>query len=114
MTWKWRIGKDHNVGPSKRSKGGYHRRARSGRASRNACIKGDATAHTQFAFLEALWLDELCGGVYGSGPRNSKRENLGEAKNQEDEEAVMHFKEGLRAGFLAAFSILDAPLVLML
>ena len=28
--------------------------------------------------------------------------------------AVMHFKEGLRAGFLAAFSILDAPLVLVL
>ncbi|KAF3594876.1 hypothetical protein DY000_02020562 [Brassica cretica] len=34
MTWKWRIGKDHNVGPSKRSKGGHHRRARSGRACR--------------------------------------------------------------------------------
>ena len=27
--------------------------------------------------------------------------------------AVMDFQEGLRAGFLAAFSILDAPLVLM-
>ncbi|KAH0928976.1 LOW QUALITY PROTEIN: hypothetical protein HID58_014703 [Brassica napus] len=73
MTWKWRIRKNHNVGPSKRSKGGHHRRARSGRAcrtfffsfirmrhcpyggdlpelaeTRNACIKGDATAHTQF------------------------------------------------------------------
>ncbi|KAH0903147.1 LOW QUALITY PROTEIN: hypothetical protein HID58_042650, partial [Brassica napus] len=29
-----RIRKDHNVGPSKRSKGGHHRRARSGRACR--------------------------------------------------------------------------------
>ena len=28
--------------------------------------------------------------------------------------AVMDFHEGLRAGLLAAFSILDAPLVLML
>ncbi|KAH0884126.1 LOW QUALITY PROTEIN: hypothetical protein HID58_060222 [Brassica napus] len=30
----WRIRKDHNVGPSKHSKGGHHRRARSGRAYR--------------------------------------------------------------------------------
>ncbi|KAF3534048.1 hypothetical protein DY000_02040750 [Brassica cretica] len=37
--------------------------------ARNASIKGDASAHTQ-----ALWLHELCGGVYGSGPRNYKRE----------------------------------------
>ncbi|KAH0854301.1 LOW QUALITY PROTEIN: hypothetical protein HID58_083944, partial [Brassica napus] len=60
------------------------------------CIKGDASAHTSdacaapqysalvqaglhFAFLEALWFHESCGGVYGSGPKNSKRENLGEA-----------------------------------
>ena len=28
--------------------------------------------------------------------------------------AVIDFQEGLRVGFLAAFSILDAPLVLML
>ncbi|KAF2573149.1 hypothetical protein F2Q70_00005169 [Brassica cretica] len=34
----------------------------------------------------ALWFHESCGGVYGSVPRNSERENLGEAKDQEDEE----------------------------
>ncbi|WZZ79080.1 hypothetical protein YC2023_099652 [Brassica napus] len=36
--------------------------------------------------------------VYWSVPRNSERENLGEAKDQEDEEAVMDFREGLHAG----------------
>ncbi|WZY88535.1 hypothetical protein YC2023_045270 [Brassica napus] len=86
--------------------------------ARNACIKGDASAHTQ-----ALWLHESCGGVYGSGPRNSKRENLGETKDQgfsclilpalcvplELVKAVMDFQERLRAGFLAAFITLDAP-----
>ncbi|KAF3588357.1 hypothetical protein F2Q69_00029018 [Brassica cretica] len=36
-------------------------------------------AGLQFAFLEALWFHESRGGVYGSGPRNSERENLGEA-----------------------------------
>ncbi|KAH0942725.1 LOW QUALITY PROTEIN: hypothetical protein HID58_002362 [Brassica napus] len=89
----WRIRKDHNVGPSKRSKGGHHRRARSGRAcrtfffsfirmrhlpysgkfdeeARNACIKGDATAHTQFRpdfSLRFLRLSgsEPCGGDPG-------------------------------------------------
>ncbi|KAF3507023.1 hypothetical protein F2Q69_00005975 [Brassica cretica] len=35
-------------------------------------------AGLQFAFLEALWFHESYGGVYGSGPRNSERENLGE------------------------------------
>ncbi|WZZ45706.1 hypothetical protein YC2023_041965 [Brassica napus] len=34
----------------------------------------------------AIWFHESCGGVYGSVPRNSERENLGEAKDQEDEE----------------------------
>ena len=34
----------------------------------------------------ALWFHESCGGVYGSVPRNSERENLGEAEDQEDEE----------------------------
>ncbi|KAF2618454.1 hypothetical protein F2Q68_00039284 [Brassica cretica] len=38
-------------------------------------------AELQFAFLEALWFHESCGGVHGSGPRNSERENLGEAKD---------------------------------
>ncbi|WZZ08353.1 hypothetical protein YC2023_094274 [Brassica napus] len=62
----------------------------------------------------AIWFHESFGGVYGSVPRNYERENLGEAKDQEDEEAVMDFQEGLRAGFLAVFSILDAPLVLIM
>ncbi|KAF2554809.1 hypothetical protein F2Q68_00016172 [Brassica cretica] len=39
----------------------------------------------QFAFLEALWFHESCGGVYGFGPRNSERENVGEAKDLGDE-----------------------------
>ncbi|KAF3545657.1 hypothetical protein DY000_02007166 [Brassica cretica] len=34
----------------------------------------------------ALWFHESRGGVYGSVPKNSERENLGEAKDQEDEE----------------------------
>ncbi|WZZ70109.1 hypothetical protein YC2023_081479 [Brassica napus] len=43
----------------------------------NACIKSDASTHAQ-----ALWLHESCGGVYESGPKNYKRENLGETKDQ--------------------------------
>ncbi|KAF3597017.1 hypothetical protein DY000_02020548 [Brassica cretica] len=43
----------------------------------NGCIKSDASAHAQ-----ALWLHESCGGVYESRPKNSKRENLGETKDQ--------------------------------
>ncbi|KAF3593559.1 hypothetical protein DY000_02022298 [Brassica cretica] len=88
-------------------------------------IKGDASDHTPGACAASvailglssgrgIWFHGSCGGVYGSVPRNSERENLGKAKDQEDEEAVMDFQEGLRAGFLAAFSILEAPLVLML
>ncbi|WZY88429.1 hypothetical protein YC2023_045164 [Brassica napus] len=102
MTWKWRIRKNHNdeTLPLRWGFAGVGRKF--DEEARNACIKGDATAHTQ-----ALWLHEPCGGVYGSGPRNFKRENLGETKDQENEE------EGLRAGFLAAFSILDTPLLLM-
>ncbi|KAF2578101.1 hypothetical protein F2Q68_00005357 [Brassica cretica] len=33
-------------------------------------------AGLQFAFLQVLWFHESCEGVYGSGPRNSERENL--------------------------------------
>ncbi|KAF3608681.1 hypothetical protein DY000_02049582 [Brassica cretica] len=85
----------------------------------NIGIKGDASDHTPGACAasvailglssgRALWFHESCGRVYGSVPRNSERENLGEAKDQEDEEAVMDFREGLHAGLLVAFSILDA------
>ncbi|WZZ61290.1 hypothetical protein YC2023_061397 [Brassica napus] len=70
-------------------------------------IKGDASNHTPGACAasvailglssgRALWFHESCGGVYGSVPRNSERESLGEAKDQEDEEAVMEFQEDLR------------------
>ena len=65
----------------------------------NVRIKDDASAHTPDACVAhvailglssgrtsvciswALWFHESCGGVYGSGPRNSERENLGEAKD---------------------------------
>ncbi|KAF2593351.1 hypothetical protein F2Q70_00043184 [Brassica cretica] len=64
----------------------------------NISIKDDASNHTPgacAAFVailglssgRALWFHESCGGVYGSVPRNSERENLGEAKDQENEEA---------------------------
>ncbi|KAF2539790.1 hypothetical protein F2Q70_00005123 [Brassica cretica] len=63
----------------------------------NIGIKGDASDHTPGACAasvailglssgRALWFHESCGGVYGSVPKNSERENLGEAKDQEDEE----------------------------
>ncbi|KAH0874812.1 LOW QUALITY PROTEIN: hypothetical protein HID58_072174, partial [Brassica napus] len=118
--------------------------------TRNIGIKDDDSDRTPGACMasvailglssgRAIWFRKSCGGVYGSVPRNSERENLGEAKDQEDEEveprsrnrgssclillallvplelvkAVMDFQEGLRAGFLFVFSILDAPLVLM-
>ncbi|KAL0773118.1 hypothetical protein Bca101_038269 [Brassica carinata] len=75
----------------------------------NIGIKGDAFDHTPGACAasvailglssgRALWFHESCGGVYGSVPRNSERQNLGEAKDQEDEEAVMDFREGRHAG----------------
>ncbi|KAF2594657.1 hypothetical protein F2Q70_00043197 [Brassica cretica] len=65
--------------------------------SGNIGIKGDASDHTPGACAasaailglssgSALWFHELCGRVYGSVPRNSEKENLGEAKDQEDEE----------------------------
>ncbi|WZZ70634.1 hypothetical protein YC2023_082004 [Brassica napus] len=79
-----------------------------GEAGNNG-IKGDASDHTPCACASSvailglssgrtLWFHESCGGVYGSVPRNFERENLGEAKDQEDEEAVMDFREGLHAG----------------
>ncbi|KAF3546637.1 hypothetical protein DY000_02001996 [Brassica cretica] len=85
----------------------------------NISIKGDASDHTRGACAASvailglssgrtLWFHESCGGVYGSVPMNFERENLGEAKDQEDEEAVMDFREGLHAGLLVVFSILDA------
>ncbi|KAF2589752.1 hypothetical protein F2Q70_00039450 [Brassica cretica] len=63
----------------------------------NMGIKGDASDHTPGACAasvailglssgRALWFHESCGGVYWSVPRNSERENIGEAKDQEDEE----------------------------
>ncbi|KAG2287242.1 hypothetical protein Bca52824_046846 [Brassica carinata] len=65
----------------------------------NIGIKGDAFDHTPGACAasvailglssgRALWFHESCGGVYGSVPRNSERQNLGEAKDQEDEELL--------------------------
>ncbi|WZZ64862.1 hypothetical protein YC2023_076232 [Brassica napus] len=65
--------------------------------SGNIGIKGDASDHTPGACAasvailglssgRALWFHESCGRVYGSVPRNSEKENLGEAKDQEDEE----------------------------
>ncbi|KAL0816129.1 hypothetical protein Bca101_072573 [Brassica carinata] len=73
--------------------------------SGNIGIKGDASGHTPGACAASvailglssgrtLWFHKSCGGVYGSVPRNSERENLGEAKDQEDEESVMDFREG--------------------
>ncbi|KAF2546666.1 hypothetical protein F2Q70_00022640 [Brassica cretica] len=63
----------------------------------NIGIKGYASDHTPGACAasvailglssgKALLFHESCGGVYGSVPRNYERENLGEAKDQEDEE----------------------------
>ncbi|KAH0880081.1 LOW QUALITY PROTEIN: hypothetical protein HID58_067475, partial [Brassica napus] len=63
----------------------------------NIGIKGDASDHTPGACAASvailglssgriLWFHKSCGGVYGLVPRNSERENLGEAKDQEDEE----------------------------
>ncbi|KAF3526911.1 hypothetical protein F2Q69_00047539 [Brassica cretica] len=67
------------------------------RESGNIGIKGDASDHTPGACAASvailglssgrgLWFHELCGRVYGSVPMNSEKENLGEAKDQEDEE----------------------------
>ncbi|WZZ64856.1 hypothetical protein YC2023_076226 [Brassica napus] len=65
--------------------------------ARNIGIKDDASNHTPGACAasvailglssgRALLFHESCGGVYGSVPRNSERENLGEVKDQENEE----------------------------
>ncbi|KAF3538493.1 hypothetical protein F2Q69_00023300 [Brassica cretica] len=45
----------------------------------NVCIKGDASSHTQDTCAASVAILGL--RVYGSGPMNSKRENLGEAKD---------------------------------
>ncbi|KAH0942685.1 LOW QUALITY PROTEIN: hypothetical protein HID58_002322 [Brassica napus] len=66
----------------------------------NIGIKGDASDHTPGACAasvailglssgRAIWFHESCGGVYGSIPRNSERENLSEAKDQEDKEGTV-------------------------
>ncbi|KAF2532517.1 hypothetical protein F2Q70_00029951 [Brassica cretica] len=63
----------------------------------NIDIKGNASDHTPGACAASvailslssgrtIWFHESCGVVNGSVPRNPERENLGEAKDQEDEE----------------------------
>ncbi|KAF3527453.1 hypothetical protein DY000_02040221 [Brassica cretica] len=62
----------------------------------NIGIKGDVSDHTPgacAAFVailglssgRAIWFHESCGGVYGSVPKNSESENLGDTKDQGDE-----------------------------
>ncbi|KAF2619081.1 hypothetical protein F2Q68_00039280 [Brassica cretica] len=70
------------------------------------CPKKSSGHDFNFHFLRILSLHESCGGGYGSGPTIYEKGNLGEAKDQEDEnnlifaelvKAAMTFHLGLRA-----------------